>query len=164
MRPIEAEHFGRDEQCPAHERSLHSLKNNAPALPVRASASRGSRPRRVLPAALSLARQRGSVQQSRISREALYHFTILTGGLAAFVRARFAPDILATLPEIAKAYEKDLRRLRAIVQDRVISRELWLRSRHGTFRFFRVTAEGLVELDREGNVLAAESGAGRVAG
>jgi hypothetical protein len=36
------------------------------------------------------------------------------------------------------------------MHDATISRELWLRSKHGTWWFFRVMAEGLVELGRDG--------------
>jgi len=34
--------------------------------------------------------------------------------------------------------------------------ELWIRSRHGTWRFFQVTPSAIVEIDREGKRL--ESG------
>jgi hypothetical protein len=44
------------------------------------------------------------------------------------------------------------------VQATAISRELWLRSRHGTWRFFRVTADGLVEIGRDGNVCPGPGG------
>jgi hypothetical protein len=110
------------------------------------------RPRRTLPEGISLARLRGKVEITLHNREALYHLTIVAAGMIAFVRVRFAPQILATLTEIEAEFKKDIVRLRAIVQGAAISRELWLRSRHGTWRFFRVTADGLVEIDRNGQV------------
>jgi len=118
------------------------------------------RPRRALPDAISLARLRGKVELTRHSREALFHFLIIAAGIVAFVRVRYAPQILATLPDISVEFRNDISRLRAIVQDAAISRELWLRSRHGTWRFFRVTAEGLVEIGRDGHVLPENCGGG----
>jgi len=110
------------------------------------------RPRKTLPDAISLARLRGQVQLARYTREALFHFTINALGIVAFVRVRYTEQILLTIPEIVAEFHSDISRLRAIVQATAISRELWLRSRHGTWRFFRVTADGLVEIGRDGNV------------
>ena len=40
-------------------------------------------------------------------------------------------------------------RLRVIARDAAITAELWLRSKHGTWRFFLVTPSTLVEIDRD---------------
>jgi len=40
--------------------------------------------------------------------------------------------------------------LRIIARDAAITAELWLRSKHGIWRFFLVTPNSLVEIDREG--------------
>lgn len=124
--------------------------------------SKGHRPRRVLPEALTLARLRGKVELTVRNLESLFHFIIVPAGMVAFVRVRFAERILATPAEIAAEFRDDLLRLRAIVQDAAISRELWLRSRHGTWRFFRVTADGLIEISRDGRV-CPDTGAGAAA-
>jgi hypothetical protein len=71
----------------------------------------------------------------------------------AFVRVRFTPRILATPADIAYFFREEVLRLRAIMRDVPLTRELWLRSKHGTWRFFRVTAEGIVEIDRLGHDL-----------
>jgi hypothetical protein len=68
----------------------------------------------------------------------------------------FAPKILASIPELADYYRTDLARLRVITRDASVVTELWIRSRHGTWRFFQVTPSTLVEIDREGKRL--ESG------
>jgi hypothetical protein len=38
-----------------------------------------------------------------------------------------------------------------------ITAELWLRSKHGTRRFFLVTLAGLVEIDRDGKAAAGSA-------
>jgi hypothetical protein len=47
--------------------------------------------------------------------------------------------------------------LRIIASSPAISRELWICSPRGNFRFFRVLADSLVELDRDGQLLPAQS-------
>lgn len=44
---------------------------------------------------------------------------------------------------------------RPLTRDKAVSAELWLRSKHGTWRFFLVTATGLTEIDRDGKLLPA---------
>ncbi len=68
----------------------------------------------------------------------------------AFIRVMFAPKILAEITELAEYYKAEIASLRAIARDPAITAELWLRSKHGTWRFFLVTPNTLVEIDREG--------------
>jgi hypothetical protein len=121
---------------------------------------RTARPHRALPEAIAIARQRGNVQVAVRGPEARYHFTIDATTTGAFVRVRFTPRILASPADIAAEFREEILRLRAIMRDVAISRELWLRSKHGTWRFFRVTAEGLVEIDRHGREIPDKEGTG----
>ena len=50
-------------------------------------------------------------------------------------------------------FNEEIARLRVIARDAAITAELWLRSKHGTWRFFLVTPNSLVEIDREGKRL-----------
>jgi hypothetical protein len=70
----------------------------------------------------------------------------------------FAPEILATIQQITQDFNEEITQLRIIARDKAITAELWLRSKHGTWRFFRVTPDSLVELDRQGNRLVPGSG------
>lgn len=118
------------------------------------SQTRLPRPRRALPDALPIAHRRGKVQVAEGGPENIYNFTIVSPALVAFVRVKFIPRILAAPADILADFRDAIVRLRAIVQAGVISRELWLRSKHGTWRFFRVTKEGLEEIDEHGTALA----------
>ena len=62
----------------------------------------------------------------------------------------FAPAILATVYELADYYWKEIAQLRLIARDAAITAELWIRSKHGTWRFFLVTPNSLAGIDREG--------------
>lgn len=121
---------------------------------------RAARPHRALPEAIAIARERGKVQVSVRGPEARYHFTIDSTTTGAFVRVRFTPRILAGAADISAEFRGEVLRLRAIMRDVALTRELWLRSKHGTWRFFRVTGEGIVEIDRFGRDLPGDGGAG----
>ena len=68
----------------------------------------------------------------------------------------FAPEILATIQQLAEDFKEEIAQVRLVARDAAITAELWLRSKHGTWRFFLVTPNSLVEIDREGKRL--ESG------
>jgi hypothetical protein len=67
----------------------------------------------------------------------------------------FAPAILATIQELTDEFKEEIAQLRLIARDTAITAELWLRSKHGTWRFFLVTPNSLVEIDREGKRLVS---------
>ena len=60
------------------------------------------------------------------------------------------PAIVAEITELAEYYKPEIAELRVITKDLAITAELWIRSKHGTWRFFLVTPSTLVEIDREG--------------
>lgn len=112
------------------------------------------RPRRALPDALPIAHRRGKVQLAESGPDNMFNFTIVSPGLTTFVRVKFMPRILAAVEEILADFRDAIQRLRAIASGLQISRELWLRSKHGTWRFFRVTADGIFEIDDRGQALS----------
>jgi hypothetical protein len=115
--------------------------------------SRGHKPRRAYRAAMPVAEGRGKVQMAENGPERLYDFRIVSAVPVASICVKYAGRILATLAEIAAEFCEEIRKLRAITHDSAISRELWLCSKHGTLRFFRIIADGIVELGRDGHPL-----------
>lgn len=116
--------------------------------------SRGPPSRRALAEAIPIARRRGSVQEALPGQEKLYDLTIVSTIPLAFVRVTYCAQIFAPVAELSGMFHNDLERLRRIAAHRIISRELWLRSRHGRWRFFRLTEDMLVELGPCGELLA----------
>lgn len=119
--------------------------------------SRGPRALQTLSDAITLAKLRGAVQLAERGPELLYDFTISGIQPVAFVSVKYTEHIRAALAEIARDCDEKIRRLRSVAQDTAVSCELWLRSRYGTWRFFRVTAEGIVEIGRDGKELGAHT-------
>jgi hypothetical protein len=83
--------------------------------------------------------------------ERIFDIAIISKVPVTFARIMFAPSILATIQKLANDFKEEIAQLRIIARDAAITAELWLRSKHGTWRFFLVTPNSLVEIDRSGN-------------
>ncbi|NMB77616.1 MAG: hypothetical protein GYA23_00800 [Methanomicrobiales archaeon] len=116
---------------------------------------RGPRAHRAIREAIPIAKARGLIQLAMGGPERMYDLSIVSKIPIVFASIMFAPKILAPVPELAEYYQTDLARLRLIARDAANVTELWIRSRHGTWRFFQVTPSTLVEIDREGKRLEA---------
>ncbi len=112
--------------------------------------SRGPRPHRALAEAIPIAKARGIVQLALSGPERVFDIAIISKIPVTFTRVMFAPEILATTRQLADDFKEEIAQLRIIARDATITAELWLRSKHGTWRFFLVTPNSLVEIDREG--------------
>jgi len=122
-------------------------ENEAPPM------SRGPRPHRALAEAIPIAKARGIVQLALSGPERVFDIAIISKLPVTFARVMFAPEILATMQQLAGDFNEEIAQLRVIARDAAITAELWLRSKHGTWRFFLVTPNSLVEIDREGERL-----------
>ena len=112
--------------------------------------SRGPRPHRALEEAIPIAKTRGLIQMAMGGPERIFDIAIVSKVPVTFASIMFAPRILAPVPELVEYYKTDIARLRLIARDAAIATELWIRSRHGTWRFFQVMPSTIVEIDREG--------------
>jgi hypothetical protein len=72
----------------------------------------------------------------------------------AIVRVRRSRCLHAPVGRIVAEYFSTIAELRLIPGGGPVSRELWLYSRHGALRFFRVGDTGLEEIDRHGDLIA----------
>lgn len=122
--------------------------------------SRGPPSKRTWAEAIPVARQRGTIQMAARGQENLYDFTIVSSLPVAFVRVSYCANIHAPVVEIKTNFQDLLSRLSRISRHDAISRELWLRSRHGSWRFFRLVENVLVELGWNGLPLPGEIPAG----
>jgi len=80
-------------------------------------------------------------------------FVIYMIGIVAHVRIKRVERIRITPDWLERVAAEDIAALRFIVSSPEISRELWIYTPKGTFRFFRVLAGSLVELDRYGQLM-----------
>jgi hypothetical protein len=115
--------------------------------------TRGPRPHRALAEAIPIAKVRGIVQLALSGPERIFDIAIISKVPVTFARIMFAPEILALIQQLADDFKEEIAQLRVIARDAAITAELWLRSKHGTWRFFLVTPSTLVEIDRDGKRL-----------
>ena len=115
--------------------------------------TRGPRPHRALAEAIPIAKARGIVQMALGGPERVFDIAIISKVPVTFARVMFAPAILAGIPDLADYFKMEITGLRLIARNAAITAELWIRSKHGTWRFFLVMPDTLVEIDHRGNRL-----------
>jgi hypothetical protein len=112
--------------------------------------SRGRPPQKGLDVAIPIAHERGMVMEFRQTSENLCEFVIIGNGSLAMVRVRKARSLHGTKNMIEADFSGAITQARTIPCGGPVSRELWLYSRFGVMRFFRIEEAGLTELDRHG--------------
>ena len=117
---------------------------------------RGRKPLIALREAKHIAERRGEARHFRHEPDMICTFVIYIIGLVAHVRVRRVERIRVTADLVEREAAVDLAALRFIASSTEISRELWVYTPKGTFRFFRVLENSLVELDRSGNPLPGQ--------
>jgi hypothetical protein len=103
--------------------------------------------------ALPVALRRGNVMVFIPSLVNLGEFLITGSGHFVLVGIRFARKIRAALHEIEAEFVEAIADLRLAPRSGPVTCELWLYSRYGTLRHFRVNDDALVEVDLYGTAL-----------
>ncbi len=134
-------------------RSSSSAK--LPAADRSPAMTRGRPPVRALQRAAAIAENRGEVGEFT-GRCRICSFVIYSAGLVSHARVKRMRHLRCTLGQLEREAGDELAALRMIASSPGISRELWVCSPRQTFRFFRITDNGLVELDRDGRPLPEE--------
>jgi hypothetical protein len=103
-------------------------------------------------AAIPVALRRGRVMHFRLSPAYVSEFLFYGNGLLVLVSLRLARRLFhATPARISEEYTDAIAGLCTVPCGGPVSRELWLYSRYGALRFFRVRVDGsLEEIDRDG--------------
>lgn len=105
--------------------------------------------------AVTIAQRRGCVMRVTYSPESVCDFFIRTALYVIFVRAVRFEKIILPVEEIERECREMIAELRLFPKSEQIRLELWIYSKHGTYRFFRITDAGLEEIPQEGKPGAA---------
>ena len=105
--------------------------------------------------ATAIARKRGCVMQIVYASDSVCDFLIRTAALVIFVRAVRFDKIVAPVSEIEHECRGIISELRFFPRSEQIRLEIWIYSRHGTYRFFRLTDAGLEEIRQDGEIAPA---------
>ena len=114
---------------------------------------RGPKISQGLALAIPFALRRGHVMVFMAALLNLAELLITGNGLFVLVRVRLARKLHAGIADIEAEFEDAITGLRLVPRTGPVSCELWLYSRHGTLRHFRVKDAGLVEIDCYGTPL-----------
>jgi len=118
--------------------------------------TRGRKPKEAIRSATRIAEQRGEVDLVRFRPGMICTFIIYCAGLVAHVRIKRMRHIRCSEQMLEREAAEELAALRLIASSQQISRELWIVSPRGKFRFFRIADDALVELDRDGRQLPVQ--------
>jgi hypothetical protein len=99
--------------------------------------------------AIQTAGARGAIMKFSPYGEIVCNFLIRSPLRLTFVRIKYASRFHGTLAEIEAEYRDLIGRLRSIPGSSLVIRELWIYSRYGTWRYFRVTETGIEETSME---------------
>jgi len=100
--------------------------------------------------AVAIAKKRGCVMRVTYSSDSICDFFIRTITHVIFVRLIRIEKIIAPASEIEHEHREIISELRLFPQSLQIKRELWVYNKYGTYRFFRLTDEGLEESQQSG--------------
>ncbi len=118
--------------------------------------SSGPLPSRGFDAALPVAQARGHVMFFRRTHGSTADLMISGGGILAIVRLRSAPRLYAAIADIGWECRIAIAHLRLHPRGGPLSLELWLYSRYGGLRFFRLLDDGIMEIGADGKELHGE--------
>ncbi|MDD1685807.1 hypothetical protein [Methanoregula sp.] len=82
--------------------------------------------------------------------ESVCDFLIRTPVNVIFVKVRRTEKIISTIREFEHEYRDMIEELQLFPESTQILLELWIYSKNGTYRYFRVGRAGLSEIERDG--------------
>jgi|WetSurMetagenome_2_1015567.scaffolds.fasta_scaffold03562_14 hypothetical protein len=117
--------------------------------------SRGRPPSKGMDIALPVAKTRGRVVGLVQNGDTPGNFEIIVGGVVTFVGLCRADPFRCTPKEIETENRVRIARLRSVPASVHVLRELWIYSKYGSLRFFRVEDTWLLEIGPGGLPLGA---------
>ncbi len=112
--------------------------------------NRGRPATRGIDNAVAIARTRGCTMRIVYGMESFCDLMVRTATHIIFIKARRMDRITATIAEIEHECRSLIGDLRMVPASAQILLELWIYTKYGTYRFFRIGASGLTEIDRDG--------------
>ena len=111
--------------------------------------TKGPKPLQALREAMEIAGRQWRVCVNGSGRGLLYDFTVALPGITLFVKVRRTRTVLHDMSRILSDCDRDLGRIRRVPATAVAARAYWLRAPFGSWRFFLVLDDRLVEIPVE---------------
>jgi len=117
--------------------------------------TRGRPPRKAQKDATPIAEKRGEVWPYQPKSVSPCDFSIISPGRITFVCVKHIRRLRCTTNELLRKFPETILALRLVVSSPAISREIWICSPRGAWRFFRISDESVIELGIDGEPLTA---------
>lgn len=112
--------------------------------------TRGRPPRQATGEAFDIAQKRGAAINISGVKNPLADLVIFCPISTTFVRVKRTRTHISSMPDITAKFEHEIFLLRRIPLTNVLFRELWVRSPRGSWQYFRIVAEGIIEIHSNG--------------
>lgn len=119
--------------------------------------SRGPLPKEAIRQAIESAAGRGTVMERDLFQRARLGFILFCLSLTIFVRVRRSRSHILRPEDCADEFRLEVMQLRRIPLTPVISRELWILTPWGTWQYFRILDDQIVEIRSDGIPLTGVS-------
>ena len=119
--------------------------------------SRGRRPRNAIDEAVEIAGRRGSVEQVTGKRGSAFDFIIIEPYRNVFVKVKRSQTSFTYALEILHRYQREIASLHRVALTSVTAREFWVRSPDGTWQFFLIRHDSVLEIRADGMYIPCES-------
>jgi hypothetical protein len=112
--------------------------------------TQGRLPAVAIKKAITIAAGRGIVLERDLFERSCLGFILICPGCTTFVKIRRTRCRLACTEDCAAHYRRDILYLRQIPLTAVVTRELWLFSPWGTWQYFRILDDRIIEIRNTG--------------
>jgi hypothetical protein len=118
--------------------------------------TRGRRPRNAIDEAVEIAGRRGSVEQVTGKQGRAFDFIIFESHQNVFVKVKRSQTSFTYVLEIMHRYQCDIASLHRVALTSVTAREFWVRSPNGTWQFFLIRHDSVIEIRADGMYVPQE--------
>lgn len=119
----------------------------------------GPEPREAIREAITNAIVRGTGLDRDLLLEARFQFILFCTGLTVFVLVKRTRVRITSPEDCAAEYRRDILRLRRVPLTGVVARELWFLNPWGTWQYFRILDDRVIEIRADGTPMVTERAA-----
>ncbi len=112
--------------------------------------TRGPLPKKAITKAREIGLDRGILLDAGDLEESHYEFSLFCPGSTVYVHVRRIRRHVTTPEEVKEEFGEDIGRIRRVPETPVASREIWVLSPWGSWQFFRIYNDSVVEIRRDG--------------
>ena len=115
--------------------------------------TRGPQPLLALQEAHDIGSKRGIVEDTLRANDSGVDLTIFCDHAVIYVKIKRTRTYIRDIRDIMAYYPREIARLRRIPRTAVVYRELWVRSQRGSWLYYQVYPDTIVEIQSDGTTI-----------